>query len=171
MRGGPEKNIIVDRSGGFTYAGVLFLIVLLGMALATAGTLWSTTSRREREAQLLWTGEQYVSAIESYYRGGPAGVRQYPKSLEDLLADHRGRVFRRHLRKLYPDPVTGRADWQLERLADGSIIGLRSASLERPLKQVGFGSHQAMFENAECYCDWVFAYSPRNTRARRPAPP
>lgn len=158
-------------SQGFTYAGLLFAIVILGMALATAGTLWSMTSRRAREAQLLWTGEQYVRAIESYYLSGPAGIRQYPRSLEELVEDERGRVLQRHLRKIYPDPITGRVDWQLERLADGAIVGLRSASMEQPLKQVGFGPHQADFEDADCYCDWVFVYSPRLTRNGRLRPP
>ena len=38
---------------GFTYLGVLFLIVVIGMGLASAGELWATASRRDREHQLL----------------------------------------------------------------------------------------------------------------------
>ena len=42
------------QQGGFTYLGVLFLIAVMGMGLASAGELWSTASRRDRERQLLW---------------------------------------------------------------------------------------------------------------------
>jgi hypothetical protein len=122
--------------------------------------LWSFSSRRDREAQLLWTGEKYRDAIASYFLKGPAGVRQYPQSLDDLLADQRSGVLKRHLRRVYVDPVTGKADWQLERLADGAIIGVRSASQDRPIKQAGFSPEKADFEAAECYCDWLFSYRP-----------
>ena len=57
--------------GGFTYLGVLFLIVVMGMALASAGELWSTSARRDRERQLLWVGTQYAQALRSYYRSSP----------------------------------------------------------------------------------------------------
>jgi len=147
-------------SRGFAYLGVLFAIVILGFALATAGTLWSVSARRDREALLLWTGGQYQRAIASYYLKGPGGVRQFPPSLEDLLEDRRGPVLLRHLRRLYPDPMTGSADWNLERLADGSIQGVRSTGQGRPIKQAGFRPEQAAFEGAECYCDWVFVYVP-----------
>ena len=152
---GPARPV-----AGFTYACILFAILVIGMALAMAGTVWSTSARREREAQLLWTGDQYTRAIKSYYLRGPAGVRQFPQSLEDLVSDQRGPIPLRHLRRIYPDPVTGQADWQIERLADGAIIGLRSASQGRPIKQAGFRPDQADFEEAECYCSWLFAYRP-----------
>lgn len=147
-------------AGGFTYAGVLFAIVILGMTLSTAGTVWSMASKRQREAELLWVGDQYARAIESYYVYGPAGMRQYPRSLEDLTSDLRGPVLRRHLRRLYPDPVTGKMDWHLETLPDGSITGIRSTAGGRPVKRTGFGPGQRSFEEAECYCDWLFGVGP-----------
>ena len=45
------------------------------------------TARRDREAQLLWVGNQYRQAIASYYLKGPAGLLQFPPSLDDLLED------------------------------------------------------------------------------------
>lgn len=148
------------HSGGFTYLGLLFAVVLLGLALSATGTLWSMTARRDREARLLWTGDQYRHAIEHYYLKGPGGTHQYPRELEDLLEDRRGSVLTRHLRRLYPDPMTG-ADWELDRLADGAIVGVRSTAQGRPMKQAGFGDALAAFEGAECYCDWVFDYVPQ----------
>lgn len=158
--GGEKSGAPARVAGGFTYAGVLFAIVILGMTLSAAGTVWSTSAKREREAELVWVGNQYARAIESYYVYGPAGTRQYPRSLEDLTSDLRGPVLRRHMRRLYTDPMTGQLDWQLERLPDGSITGIRSAARGRPLKRKGFGPGQRSFEDAECYCDWVFGVGP-----------
>lgn len=137
--------------------------MILGLMLGLAGTLWSTADRREREARLLWTGDQYRRAIASYLLHGPAGMRQYPQSIDDLLVDRRGPVLQRHLRRNYPDPMTGQVDWQLEQLADGSIIGVRSASHGRPIKQSGFKQEHAAFESAGCYCEWLFVYLPQLT--------
>ena len=64
------------RSGGFTYLGVLFALALLGMSLAAAGSVWTIESRRAREAELLWTGNQFRNAISSYVRSAPGGARQ-----------------------------------------------------------------------------------------------
>ena len=166
----PDRSRRLNRETGFTYLGILFAVVLLGMALATAGTTWAFSARRDKERQLLWAGEQYRRAIASYYLNGPAGMRQFPRSLEDLLADERGPALQRHLRRLYADPMTGDVDWQLERLADGGIVGLRSASEDRPIKQAGFAAGQADFEEAGCYCDWVFAYRPVRAPSPGPAP-
>jgi len=151
-------------SAGFTYAGILFAIVILGLLLGMAGTVWSAADRREREVRLLWTGDQYRRAIRSYYLQGPAGLHQFPRSLDDLLEDQRGPVSQRHLRRVYPDPMTGNADWELERLGDGTIVGVRSSSPDRPMKQTGFGPDDAAFESASCYCDWVFRVTPQSAR-------
>lgn len=158
MRGRNANPCARRHSAGFTYAGILFAIVILGLALGMAGTMWSTSDRRDREARLLWTGDQYRRAIRSYYLKGPPGMHQYPQSLDDLLADQRGPLLQRHLRRVYPDPMTGNAEWQLERQADGAIVGVRSASLNRPIKQTGFGPEDAGFESASCYCDWLFEF-------------
>lgn len=124
------------QQGGFTYLGVLFLIVVMGMGLASAGELWSTASRRDREKQLLWVGTQYAQALRSYYRSSP-GLAQYPKELADLLDDQRFPEARHHLRQLYPDPI-GQGEWALQRGFDGRITGLNSPSTEVPMKQSGF---------------------------------
>jgi type II secretory pathway pseudopilin PulG len=165
MSGRASSSCSRHHSKGFTYAGILFAILILGLALGMAGTLWSIADRRDREARLLWTGDQYQQAIKSYFVSGPAGVKQYPQSIEDLLEDQRGPVLRRHLRREYADPITGKGDWQLERLGDGSIIGLRSASTRHPIKQAGFRPEHAAFVSATCYCDWLFAYQPGSDQA------
>ena len=144
-----------QAEGGFTYLGVLFLIVVMGMAMASAGELWSTTARRDRERQLLWVGTQYAQALRSYYRSSP-GVAQYPRELEDLLEDQRFPTARHHIRRLYPDPLGGTGEWGLMRGFDGRITGLYSQSQELPMKQADFPSQWSDFDGMSRYSDWQF---------------
>jgi type II secretory pathway pseudopilin PulG len=146
---------------GFSYLGLLFALALVGMSLAMAGTVGSFEQRRQREQQLIWVGQQYVAAIAHYYASAPTGLREYPRELADLLEDKRGPVMLRHLRRIYVDPETGQADWELLRLADGALIGVASASQQQPIKRAGFDVANAALTNAECYCDWHFVYLPQ----------
>ncbi|MDE2221009.1 MAG: type II secretion system protein [Gammaproteobacteria bacterium] len=146
------------HQSGFTYLGLMFAVAVLGITLATVGIVWSTQIRREREEQLLWVGQQYRSAIDHYRAYGG----QFPLALTDLLQDPRVPLPRRFLRQLYPDPMTGKADWQLVLLPSGSgIVGVASSSQEKPIKQANFDAADAQFVGAQCYCDWKFVFSPR----------
>ena len=137
--------------GGFTYLGVLFLIMVMGMGLASAGQLWSTAARRNSERQLLWVGTQYAQALRSYYRASP-GLAQYPKALEDLLQDERFPNAKHHIRQLYPDPIGG-GEWTLQRGFDGRITGVSSPSTDKPLKQADFPSQWSDFSAMDSYKD------------------
>ena len=154
---------------GFTYLGVLLLIATSGMALGAAGQLWSTQALRDRERELLWVGGQYAQALRSYYRASP-GLAQYPHSLEELLEDSRFPNLKRHIRRLYPDPVTGTDDWGLVRSIDGRITGVYSRSQGVPLKQSGFAAQWAGFEGLGHYADWQFVAEQAftGTAAQRP---
>lgn len=143
-----------SAEGGFTYLGVLFLIMVMGMGLASAGQLWSTAARRDSERQLLWVGTQYAQALRSYYRASP-GLAQYPKALEDLLQDERFPDAKHHIRQLYPDPIGG-GDWTLQRGFDGRITGVSSPSTVKPLKQADFPSQWSDFNGMASYKDWQF---------------
>lgn len=142
---------------GFTYLGLLFAIVLLGIMLATAGTVWHTSARREKEAELLFVGEQYQRAISSYHAISVNGQNQFPRSLDELLEDHRFPMPVRHLRKRYGDPVTNRTEWGFVRSGD-TIAGIFSLAEDEPLKKTGFGPCCAAFEAAKQYAEWKFIY-------------
>ena len=155
---------MLSREGGFTYLGVLLAVAFLGIALAAVGTLWSTTAQRNRETELLFVGGAYRDAIGSYYRHGP-GARRYPQELDELIEDSRFPVIQRHLRRLYPDPMTAKADWELIRdPGSNGIVGVRSRSLGSPLKRANFSAADAAFEGSECYCDWRFVFQPMQGR-------
>ena len=152
-----------SRQSGFTYIGLLFAIVILGITLSTVGVVWSTQIRRDREAELLYVGDAIRSAIGRYRAAGG----QYPQELSDLVLDQRTPAVRRFLRHVYIDPMTNSADWELITAPEGGIIGVASKSQEKPIKQTGFAPLDAAFEKAECYCAWKFIYSPRYGRYRR----
>jgi type II secretory pathway pseudopilin PulG len=133
----------------------LLMVVALSLASTVAVQQAQTLARREREAQLLWVGNQYRKALESYKAATPVGAPPNPQKLTELLADPRSPRPLRHLRELYPDPMTGRADWILV-AAQGRIVGVHSASMQRPLKVAGFNAQDAAFERATTYGDWVF---------------
>ncbi|MBT9493349.1 MAG: type II secretion system protein [Paucibacter sp.] len=106
-RAGPADN------RGFTYLWLLFVVALGGVALATLGQRQQTVQQREREAELRFRGDAIAKAIGAYVRASPAGSNSLPQRLEDLVEDKRSGKVQRHLRRLYTDPFTGRADWEL----------------------------------------------------------
>lgn len=112
---------------GFTYLGLLIAVALIGIGLSAASEVWSTTAKRQRLEQLQWAGQQYAQAIGSYYESSPGGVKVFPRSLDDLLEDTRTPLVRRHLRQLYVNPLTGRADWEPIYTTGQGIRGVRGA--------------------------------------------
>jgi type II secretory pathway pseudopilin PulG len=156
------------EQGGFTYLTVLFIVAILGGGLALVGQMWQTVAKREKEAELLFIGHQYRKAIERYFLSGPQ--RQYPRTLEELLKDPRRPGAERYLRKLYPDPVTGAAEWGLVKAPDGGILGVHSLSTDKPLKLAGFKLRDAGFERAQTYADWKFIHTMPATPAQPSAP-
>lgn len=139
----------------------MLLIVLLFVLLTTFGAssmveMHQTQTRREKEDQLLFVGDQYRRAIASYYGvTPPGGARSLPRSIEDLLSDRRFPTPMQHLRQAYPDPMTGKADWVLIR-AGGGISGVRSQSTLEPLRKSGFPERYKLFAGATSYAAWGF---------------
>jgi type II secretory pathway pseudopilin PulG len=145
----------VARSAGFTYIWLLVAIAVMAAGLAAIGEVASTAAKREKEAELLFVGDQFARAIAEYHASSP-GAPQYPQKLEDLLADNRYPNARRYLRRVYRDPITGRADWGLVRGPGGGIVAVHSQSMERPLKTANFPQGYESFAGATVYSAWRF---------------
>ncbi len=154
------------RQAGITFLVVLFAMAIAGIALAGTGVLWQLESRREKEKELLFIGEEYRRAIDRYYDKTPGEAKQYPEKLEDLLLDKRFLVPVHHLRRLYRDPMTQKVDWELIR-QQGRITGVASQSRDEPIKIAGFAAGQEEFEGAESYASWRFI---SNGNSLPPAP-
>jgi type II secretory pathway pseudopilin PulG len=144
---------------GFTYIGALFLVVVMGILLSAAGQSWQTIMKGEMEAELLFRGAQYRSAIERWSKGNPPAIpANRPLSdLKDLLQDPRSLQKARYLRKLYTDPVTGKDFVPVKDQALG-IIGVVSASDEKPLKKDWFSPEFVDLVGKEKYSEWKFVY-------------
>ena len=156
-----EKKPVPEflRQRGFTYLGVMLIVALMGFGLAAFGELYSHAAQREKERELLFVGGQFRDAIASYYNKSP-GAKVYPKKLDDLLEDKRFPMPQHHLRRVYSDPMTGKADWALVDAPGGGFMGVHSLSEETPIKSGNFATKEAFFEDAENYTKWMFTYSP-----------
>ena len=170
IRNQNEKAFIPRREGGFTYIGVLVLVALMGIAFATVGQIWHTMQQREKEQELLFIGHQFRLALIRYAQGAPGQAGRSPLHLEDLLKDPRAPGIQRYLRKIYPDPMTGKAEWGLVTGPSGEIYGVYSLSDDEPLKKSNFAWADRQFEGKAKYSEWVFmGASGRRTSQPLPA--
>lgn len=151
---GPRPSTGSQR--GIVLLGLLVFILITCLAASTLVVSWQTQLRREKEAELLFVGDQFRRAIQSYYNTTPAGSpRSLPPSLEALVDDQRFPTPRQHLRRIYVDPMTGNVDWELVRESNG-IVGVHSRSEARPLKIAGFSAQYRTFEGTRTYSQWKF---------------
>jgi len=155
--GQPGNTLQPVRQSGFMLLWLLVFIALLGVGMAAAGTLWHTASQRDKERELLFVGDQYRRALQGYARMTPPQGQPQPESLEDLLHDPRFPHTVRHLRRLYPDPISGQPEWGLLRNEQGGIVGLHSLSDKTPYKTTGFPVDFSEFEGKTEYRQWVYA--------------
>ncbi len=146
---------------GFTYIALLIFIAIMGVALAATGDVWYMTMKREKEAELLFAGNQFRDALTMYYYHTVGQVGRYPMSLEDLLKDPRYPGTKRYLRKIYLDPITNSTNWEFVKGPRGEILGVHSASEDEPVKKSNFSFADQAFEGKTKYSDWVFMVSAR----------
>lgn len=179
------KNRAGDRQpaprgqGGFGYLWLLLAMALIAAGSGTLLELQQTVARRDKEKELLWIGRQFVAALESYrsvqsYEAGSmqgssnaaSDPRYYPGSLEELLKDPRFPGTKRHLRRIFADPVMGKTEWGLIRRSE-RIVGIHSLSSNKPIKQDGFEPNEVSFAGAEHYSNWIFA-APQLAQSSQP---
>jgi type II secretory pathway pseudopilin PulG len=117
-----NRELLFGKAG-MTYVGLLLAITLIGIATTTLTPMWSTMVRRDKEAELVFRLGEYRRAIARYRQVHG----RYPARLEDLLQDKTQFQVRRYLRQLYPDPMTGKADWKLDFIMEksGTFAGIR----------------------------------------------
>jgi len=83
-------------------AALLVAMSVMAVMMTIAMPVWNTQAKREKEAELVFRGEQYARAVMLYQR---KFANTLPPSLDVLLND-------KYLRKRYKDPITG-GDFQL----------------------------------------------------------
>jgi type II secretory pathway pseudopilin PulG len=106
-------------------AALLVAMSVMAVWWSVALPVWSTQARREKEAELIFRGEQYARAIAMFQRRYGNAI---PPSIDVLLEQ-------KFLRKKYQDPITG---------DDFEIIGPASPALA----QAGVGQLSAAADTA-----------------------
>lgn len=161
------------RQAGFTYLGLIIFVFIIGLVGAATLKVGALLQRAQAEYELLEIGAQFSAALKSYADATPRGQPPQPKTLDELLRDQRFPSPRRHLRKIFVDPVTGKAEWGLVTQGEGGrIIGVHSLSQAAPLKLANFDSRFRNFENREHLSDWKFMAEGGDTGApARPGAP
>ena len=96
MGAGKADRSLARDERGFLMAALLVAIAVMAIAMNAALPAWTTAARREKEAELVFRGEQYARAIGAYQRrnGG------FPATIDVL-------VEQKFLRKKWKDPITG----------------------------------------------------------------
>lgn len=185
----PEEAVArrpMARASG--EAGFLMVALLIGMAVTAIWMsamlpTWRQQAQRQREADLIFRGEQYARAIALYATKNNGAL---PTNIDDL-------VRQRYLRKKWKDPVTGKdfmvlgagsvvqpgqgdggegrggpplggtpaPQQQGTGLAAGGIAGVYSESTDTPIRVY------SVAPNAQQYNQWVFTYQAALTKMGR----
>lgn len=146
---------------GFTYPAALMLVIIVSVSLMVVHQQWSTVVKRDKETELFFRADQIVDAIASYYENSPGATKQYPQDFKSLLSDPRFPSPKRHLRKLYKDPIMSDGEWGVVYDGKGRIKGVYSRSDAVPLKTGGFEKKYAGFQGKKAYSGWKFVYEPK----------
>ena len=144
------------RQAGFTYLWLLAALAVIGIAMSAVGPLWAQQRQREREAELTRTGMLYVAALEDYYRMSSGSVPHFPAAPDELLLDLRFNANVRHLRQFYDDPAAPGQPLVWIRNDRNELIGVRSSSIDKPLRIVAWTDGRHTVPAGEHYSDWTF---------------
>jgi type II secretory pathway pseudopilin PulG len=126
---------MVSSERGFTYMALLMLLALFALASSLTLQVAEQSAHRTSEEELLAVGKAFRLAFTSYYMQSPVGTRHYPSTLDELVKDPRYPGIKRHLRRVYADPLTGKADWGLINAPEGGIMGIYSKAEGKPIHE------------------------------------
>jgi type II secretory pathway pseudopilin PulG len=155
MRSGKAPR----REGGFTYLGLVILVTVIGLVGAATLKVDALLRRAQAEDDLLETGAAFSEALRTYAEATPKGQPPQPPSLQELLKDPRFPGVRRHLRKIFIDPLTGKAEWGIVWADPGErrgVLAVYSLSKAKPLKVAHFDARFSGFENKQHVSEWKF---------------
>ena len=94
-------------------AALLVVLAIMSLMLSMALPAWHHAAQREREAELIFRGEQYARAIMLYQRQTPGA---YPPDVDTLVEG-------RFLRRAYRDPMTAGGEFRLILQSELSELG------------------------------------------------
>src|SRR5687768_12130665 len=110
---------------GYAMAALIVAMSVMAIMMSIALPVWRTAAQREREAELIFRGEQYARAVELYQRKY-AGA--FPPSLDVLLNE-------KMLRERYTDPMSEDGEFQLlyagQDAGQAGVVGRQGAPAGR----------------------------------------
>jgi hypothetical protein len=147
----PRRRPRTGESG-YALMVILFLLALLVLSTVAVAPTVLSSIQREKEAEMVWRGKQYVRGIRMYY----VKMHRFPTSLDDLTKPKTGLRF---MRQAYKDPMNPQdGSWRLIYVGpNGQLIGsLKNRSIGAtgqigtPAGQAGtaFGSNSGFANNA-----------------------
>lgn len=156
-----------DGEAGYAMAALLVALNLMALMMTVALPVWRHLGQREREAELIFRGQQFQRAIALYERrNGPGTV---PPDVDTLIQG-------RFLRKEFKDPITGE-DFVLIRQGQdatttggtgqpvgisralGGIVGVASRSEAESIR---------VYEGQTAYNEWLFVHTGSPTAGNAP---
>jgi type II secretory pathway pseudopilin PulG len=181
-----EFRIPNSRQAGYTLVVLVMAIAVMAIMMSVALQTVQFQMQREREAELIFRGHQYVEAIRLYKQK----YGRYPMRMKELWEANP-----RVLRQKWIDPITGSEEWGLVFLSQegrqvggprargrdrqptptptpvfsrerhgggermGPIIGVHSLSTEQSIK---------VYEGRTKYDEWLFVLKDEGEGRRRP---
>src|SRR4051812_2485915 len=100
-----SSRSVRPKDAGYILIFVIFTVTLIVIGLAAGIPAIRGQIKRDHEEELVHRGNQYVRAIQLYYRK----FGRYPNSIEDLENTNNLRF----LRQKFKDPVTGKDEWRI----------------------------------------------------------
>ena len=161
------NGMVMRTERGFTMLAVLAAMAFLAMSVQSVMWIVSTQTQRDKELELLRVGSEIRDAIGRYVQSSPGTVKTWPPSLEALLEDKRLVTVRRHLRRVYPDPLNRKGTWGIVRAPDGGVAGVYSLSEGEPVRTGGVELAMFGVSAASSYSAWQFVYVPPLTEGAR----
>ncbi len=132
---------VTRGDAGYAMAALLVAMALMAVMMSVAMPVWRQAAQREKEAELVWRGQQYDRALQLYRR--KASAPGAPNL--DIL------IQQKFLRKKYKDPITG-GDFELRPVSaigpGTQMPGMPGTGNMRPgagNRSSGFGSQTAAF--------------------------
>ena len=171
---GYKKQVIERRyaeQGGYAMAALLVTLLVMGVLSSIVLPSWSQAAKREREAELVFRGEQYSRAIRLFQKEHP-GV--FPLNLETL-------VEQKFLRRLYKDPMTESGEFLvlyqtpkrnqgIARLGQETGYQSEIPMTETPGGIIGVASKSTkpsllLYNGRSTYSEWEFVHAFASTEA------
>lgn len=116
MKSFSPKRAVKRAQQGYALLLMMFFLALLVLSVAAAAPTVISDIQREREAEMVWRGKQYVRGVRLYYQK----VHRFPIELDDLT---KPKIGLRFMRQAYKDPMNQvDGSWRLIYLGPGGTL-------------------------------------------------